>query len=95
MLEYVVEALGTFLFLSTILAVVKEKSAIAPLIIGFVLTAMIAWGGRVSGGHFNPAVSFMLFLNKTISAEVLSGFVLSQLLGATLAWQFVELSTNS
>jgi aquaporin Z len=88
-LKYGVEATGTFIFLSSILAVVKDKSVFAPAFIGMVLTAMIVWGGRVSGGHFNPAVSVMFWLNKSISLPVMGGYIISQLIGAVLAWIFV------
>jgi glycerol uptake facilitator-like aquaporin len=88
-LKYGVEATGTFIFLSSILAVVKDKIVFAPAFIGMVLTAMMVWGGRVSGGHFNPAVSVMFWLNKSISLPVMGGYIISQLIGAVLAWIFV------
>jgi len=85
-LKYGVEALGTYIFLSSILRVVNDKSVLAPVYIGLMLTAMIIWGGKTSGGHFNPAVSVMFWLNGTISLAVMAGYIISQVVGAALAW---------
>lgn len=85
-LKYGVEALGTYIFLSSILRVVNDKSVLAPVYIGLMLTAMIVWGGKTSGGHFNPAVSVMFWLNGTISLAVMAGYIISQVVGAALAW---------
>ena len=42
-----------------------------PFAIGLTLAAMIAMGSRFSKCHFNPAVSFMMFLNKKIDLNIL------------------------
>lgn len=90
-LKYYVEATGTFILLSSVLMVLKDKSksVLAPAYIGMVVAAMSLWGGNISGGHFNPAVSFMFCLNKRISLPVMFGYIASQLLGAFLATIFV------
>ena len=49
-----VELIGTFIFLSIILS-----SAGQPMAIGIALAAAIFFGGSISGGHFNPAVTVM------------------------------------
>ena len=62
-LQVAVEFIGTFVFLTAIIALVfdsKKKSyspIIAPLGIGIALAAVIFAFGSVSGGHFNPAVT--------------------------------------
>jgi len=84
-LKYYVEATGTFILLSSILTALKDKGALAPVYIGIVVTAIIIWGGKIAGGHFNPAVSVMFWMNKTISFPVMVGYIMSQLLGAFLA----------
>jgi glycerol uptake facilitator-like aquaporin len=55
------EFIGTFLFLGTIFSVVKQNSfgIVTPLTIGAALSTSIYMTGKVSGGHYNPAVSLM------------------------------------
>lgn len=53
--------------------------------IGVALAAVILFGGKVSGGHFNPAVSFMMYLKDSLSQEDLVFYVISQLVGAAAA----------
>jgi aquaporin Z len=49
-----------------------------------VLTGIYALG-RVSGGHFNPAVSFGLWAGKRFSGSELLPYIVSQVLGAIVA----------
>ena len=79
-----VEFIGTFIFLSVILT---TGDAFA---IGLALAVAIYFGGKVSGGHFNPAVSVMMFLNKGIKMEELLGYVISQCLGGAFALSFYK-----
>lgn len=81
-----VELIGTFLFLSVILS---QGSAIP---IGVALAAVIFFGGNISGGHFNPAVTFMKALQKSVSSETAIGYVVAQLLGASLSLLFFNLN---
>tara|TARA_B100001123_G_C15262335_1_gene1007046 strand:+ start:96 stop:383 length:288 start_codon:yes stop_codon:yes gene_type:complete len=83
--KYLVELFGTFVFLSSILFLVKNNISLAPYLIGLTLTLVILAGGSISGGHFNPAVSFMFFLNNKLSSTDLIGYCISQLLGGLLA----------
>ena len=46
---------------------------------------MIAAVGGISGGHFNPAVTFGFLLTKRISIEKAAQYWVSQLLGAAFA----------
>ena len=57
------EFVGTFFFLGTIFSVVQQQvfGPIAPLAIGGALITSIFLTGKVSGGHFNPAVTLMDF----------------------------------
>jgi aquaporin Z len=84
-LKFFVEFIGTFIFLSVILI---NGQAIP---IGLTLTAMIFWGGKISGGAFNPAVSLALYLNKKINMNEFVGFILCQFLGAFLAYSFFRM----
>src|ERR1700722_19590049 len=83
MQKYVVEFVGTFL-----LALAISLSA-NPIAIGLMLMALIYAGGHISGGHFNPAVSFGAFMRKRLSIEDLAWYCGAQLLGAFAGiWMF-------
>ena len=63
---FAAELIGTFVFLGVIIHVVSKGEDMAWLKIGLALSVAILLMGSVSGGKFNPAVSFMfLAANKT------------------------------
>ena len=78
------------------LVVVVVRSWLRPFLLGIgfagvalafgltVLTAAYALG-HISGGHFNPAVSIGLWAGGRFEAKELAPYIISQLLGATLA----------
>ncbi len=95
MIKYFVEFLGTFTFLTVILMATKKDSSlanIAPLAIGLALIASICMGGSISGGHFNPAVSCMMYLrdNTLFSEQELAGYIVVQILAAVCALYFFK-----
>lgn len=77
--EVFAEFLGTFVFLSAILA------AAQPIPIAVGLLAVIYIFGSISGGHFNPAVSVMMFVKGTVTLETCIMYVISQVLGGIVA----------
>lgn len=79
MLKYLVELIGTFMFVFVIL----RKSE--PIAIVVTLLAMIYFGGNISGASYNPAVSMILFLQNKLSVTQLQGYVGMELLGAYIA----------
>ncbi len=81
------ELVGTFLFL-TVIALSGGAGPLAPLAIGAALVALVYMGGHISGAHYNPAVSFGLFLRRKISAPQLFTYWVAQLAGAVLAFAF-------
>lgn len=81
------EFVGTFFFLSVI-ALSGNASVFAPLAIGLALMAMVYMGGHVSGAHYNPAVSFGLFLRSVITAQTMALYWLVQLAAGLLAFGF-------
>ena len=89
--KYIVEFIGTFILLGVILSVVNQKAKWAAFAIGLTLTAMILWGGNISGGHFNPVVSFAFYLNKQLPANELIKYIIAQVLGASAAMYFIKL----
>jgi aquaporin Z len=86
MIDIITEFIGTFFFISVIL------STNSPLYIGIALTTVIAFGGNNSGGHFNPAVSTVMLLKKTISLDTWMKYVLAQVLGGIVALYYTRAS---
>jgi aquaporin Z len=84
------EFVGTFLFLTTI-ALSGSAGRLAPLVVGLALTAMVYMGGHVSGAHYNPAVSFGLFLRRVIPLSTMLLYWVTQLIAASLAFVFAYL----
>ena len=89
MYSYLVEFIGTFIFLSIILKVGE------PIPIGVGLLAVIYFGGAISGGHFNPAVSVMMYLKEAITLTDLPIYVIAQVIGGVAALQFNGLTPAS
>lgn len=85
MQKYLVEFIGTFVFLSVI---VKTGEAIP---IAIALACMIFFGGKVSGGHYNPAVSFAMAMSGKLSQSDLVPYVASQLAGGMAAITFSKM----
>ena len=79
MLNYLVEFLGTFLFLSVVVSTTN------PLLISGALLTVILLIGKISGCHVNPAISVMLWSKGSLSNKDLVGYVLAQLAGGLLA----------
>ena len=74
---------STFIFLSVILSTGEAVP------IGITLMAVIWLGGKLSGGNYNPAVSFMMFLNNKLSLHEMILYMGGQLAGAFCAYHFV------
>lgn len=87
MYKYIVEFLGTLLFISTI-----SFTGNPALIIGSLAVA-IGLGGKISGGHFNPAISTWAWLSSKLSTADYGMYVLAQTSAAALVWILGELSS--
>src|SRR5437588_5858859 len=57
---------------------------------GLMVMAIILFMGAVSGAHLNPGVSFAFALRRDFPWRRLTGYVLVQLVGATLACLFLD-----
>ena len=79
------EFVGTFLFF-IVIALSGRAGSLAPLAIGLALMAMVYMGGHVSGAHYNPAVSFGLFLRGIVSAMTLVSYWVTQVIAGLLAF---------
>jgi aquaporin Z len=98
---YLAEMLGTFVlvFAGTTSIVGALRSGLPPLLVapfafGLALLAGLYAFAEVSGGHFNPAVSIGLFLDRRIDGVTALAYIVMQFIGATLA-SLVLLSATS
>ena len=78
-LAILVEFLGTFIFLSVIVATGN------PWAIGATLAVLIFFGAAVSNAHYNPAVTIMTLFNRGISTENAIGYIIAQVAGGIAA----------
>jgi aquaporin Z len=88
MMKYVAEFVGTFFFLSVILAATSKNAlapSLTPVMIVVGLLAAIVMAGPISGANLNPAVSVMLALNKSLPVSDLVPYIGAQVLGAVAA----------
>ena len=77
--KLLVEFIGTFVFLFVIMFFGK------PLHIAVALFLVIYFGGSISGGHFNPAVTVMKYANNDVSSMEAGGYVVVQVLAGLAA----------
>lgn len=77
--KYAIEAIGTFFLVLTI------GLSANPLAIGFILMIMVYMGGYISGGHYNPAVTLTIWMQKKIAQRDALLYMFFQLLGAVTA----------
>lgn len=89
MINYIVEFLGTFVFLYIILQS-GGYGNLQPIVVSIGLLAAILLFGSVSGGHFNPAVTAMMYANQdpkvAMPADAI-GYIVAQVLGGLVALQ--------
>ena len=85
--KYLTELIGTFFLVLTIGCTVipGAPGVIPPIAIGGVLMVMIFAGGHVSGAHYNPAVTFGVWIRgKCATADVVPYWI-AQIVGAVAA----------
>lgn len=84
MQKYLVEFLGTILFVYVILATGN------PLAIGATLALVILIIGGISGGHVNPAVSIAMAAAGQLPVVDLVPYCIAQVLGALVALEIYK-----
>jgi aquaporin Z len=99
----VAELLGTFLFFTIgYLSVAAFHAAgtptsgllVVPFSFGFGLLAAIFAFGHISGGHFNPAVTVAMVLDKRTTPVDAVGYIVAQVVGAVAAGLFVMIAVS-
>jgi aquaporin Z len=89
--KYAAEAYGTFVLVGigtgAIMAAAVAGGGIIEIAFAFglALVAGLYTVGRISGGHFNPAVTLGMFLDQRISAADMVGYWVAQVAGGILA----------
>src|SRR5215475_7906147 len=84
---FVAEFIGTFFLVLTIGCTVipAASGVIAPLAIGAALMVMVFAGGHISGGHFNPAVTFAIFIRGRLEMKDVVPYWIAQLAAGIVA----------
>lgn len=87
MRKYIAELIGTFFLVLTVgCTVIPNAAGVIPaLAIGAVLMVMIFAGGHISGGHFNPAVTFAIFIRGRLEIKDVIPYWLAQIVGGVIA----------
>jgi aquaporin Z len=87
MKKYIVEFIGTFFFVLTILVVSNNgtPAGFAPIAVGFALIAMTFAGKHISGAHYNPALTVAMLMRKNITLNDGLGYILAQFIAAVFA----------
>lgn len=90
--KYLAELFGTFLFMTIgYLSVAAVTAAgapgllVVPFSFGFGLLAAIFAFGHISGGHYNPAVTVAMVLDRRTTPMDAVGYIVAQVVGAILA----------
>ena len=92
--KYLAELLGTFLFMMVgYMSVPAFHNAappapnllVVPFAFGLGLLAAIFAFGRISGGHFNPAVTVAMVLDRRTTPVEGVAYIVAQIIGAIAA----------
>jgi aquaporin Z len=101
--KYLAELLGTFLFMMIgyvsvanfgLSAPATGGTLVVPFSFGLGLLAAIFAFGHVSGGHFNPAVTVAMILDKRTTPVDGAGYIVAQIIGAIGAAAVVLITIN-
>ncbi len=103
--KYLAELIGTFILVfvgslsivtSGIISAGASPAALLQIAFGFglALLAAIYAVGDVSGGHFNPAVTLAMWLDKRTDTTDLIGYWIGQLVGALLGSVGILVASN-
>ena len=99
--NYAAELVGTFVFMSIGYFSVPAFGAagvpgllVVPFSFGLGLLAAIFAFGHISGGHFNPAVSIAMALDKRMTPVDAAGYIVAQIIGAIAAALVVLVAIN-
>ncbi len=86
-MKYLYEFIGAFFLVFTVGMTVMNPSisAFAPIAIASIYAVLVYAGGHISGGHYNPAVSLSVFMQKRLIASDLGFYWIAQMVGGIIA----------
>lgn len=95
----IAEFLGTTLLALVVMTVANSDigsiTLFTALAAGLTLAGLVLALGAVSGGHFNPSVTFGLWTTRKVATIQAVGYIAVQLLGGLVAWKlFNYLNVN-
>ena len=91
MFDILIEFIGVFVFIGTILiADAYYPAFIQPILAVIALLAMIYFGRESSGGHFNPAITTVIFIKGGIRLPKYLLYMTAQILGGISALYWVK-----
>lgn len=104
--KFLCEGIGSFVFMLTIcLAEMNVGTSgingkdhtrnLSPIAIGFMLCVLVFTFAYISGGHFNPAVTFAVLLIRGIRLEEAVAYWIGQLIGGVVGAGFAVLIQGS
>lgn len=87
MVRYAAEFIGTFFWVLTVILTVNNPDVgnIAPLAIGLVVAALIFAGAKVSGAHYNPALTLALWMRGHLDRTDAIYYMVSQIVAGIVA----------
>ena len=85
--KLLIEAVGTFVFLAVIFHSL-DNPAIGPIGVSIALLTAIHLGADISGAHYNPAVTFAMYMDNKIPMVLGLSYIGAQLVGAYGAYMF-------
>ncbi|AUT05204.1 MIP/aquaporin family protein [Streptococcus parauberis] len=94
MKKYISEFFGAFLlvFIGSATAVITKGSVLAiAMAFGLAITISAYTFGSISGGHFNPAVTTAMLIQKKISGKDAGFYMLAQFVGGLIAAGLIAL----
>ena len=86
------EFLGTLIFVLVISLCITQKIPVTPIAIGLILMIIVYTGSKISGGHYNPVVTFSVWLTmqNKINARDMFLYMIFQFIGgmagALISW---------
>ncbi len=93
--KLLVEFIGTFFLLLIIGTAVASGNAYTPFSVGFGLIALIYAGQRISGAHYNPAVSVAMYLRGLMPLREMIAYTIVQFMAGVMGAVFSYFVTDN